>query len=309
MAEKRWPALPLVEWQATYATLHMWTQIVGKVTLELTPRVNHWWNVAFAVTPRGLTTPTLHAGDRAFRVEFDFNKHQLLISCDGGVTGGMLLAPCSVAQFYRKFMSTLAELGIEVKIRTQPCEVEHPVRFENDFRHNAYDEEYANRLWRILLQTDQVFSQFRAGFLGKCSPVHFFWGSFDLAVTRFSGRRAPERAGADMITREAYSHEVISHGFWPGLLGEGAAGGDSSGRSLDAPAFYSYAAPEPAGFKEARILPPQAFYSDQLKEWILFYDDLRASQSPERTLMDFLQSTYESGANLAGWDRAALERG
>lgn len=300
MNNQAWPALPLAEWEKTYATLHMWTQIVGKVALATTPKINHWWNVAFLVTPRGFTTYTLHYRDKSFRIEFDFNKHQLVINCDNGDTAAMALAPCSVADFYRKLMATLGELGIEVKIWTLPCEVENPVRFEEDSQNCSYDGEYSNRLLRILLQADKVFNQFRARFIGKCSPVHFFWGSFDLAVTRFSGRVAPAREGADLITREAYSHEVISHGFWPGLRGPG---------SMGAPAFYSYTAPEPAGLQDSRIMPPEAFYNSELKEWILLYDDLRKADSPDKTLLDFMQSTYQAGATLAKWDRAALERG
>ena len=229
MADNAWPALPLAEWEKTYATLHMWSQIVGKVRLALTPVVNHWWNVPFYVTPRGLTTSTIHYQDRGFEIDFDFIKHQLVINCDNGVTAAMALVPCPVADFYRKFMATLRELGIEVKIRPIPSEVENPVPFDKDFQNNSYDGEYSNRLWRILLQTDKVFNEFRARFIGKCSPVHFFWGSFDLAVSRFSGRRAPEREGADAITREAYSHEVISHGFWPGRRASGAVERESSG--------------------------------------------------------------------------------
>ena len=308
MDDQKWPALPLAEWEKTYATLHMWSQIVGKVGLALTPLVNHWWNVAFLVTPRGLTTSTIHYQDRGFEIEFDFFKHQLLIRCDNGVTGTMALVPCPVADFYRKFVATLRELGIEVKIWPVPVEVEHAIPFQQDFQNNSYNAEYSNRLWRILFQADKVFREFRAGFIGKCSPVHFFWGSFDLAVTRFSGRRAPEREGADRITREAYSHEVISHGFWPGLRASGATKREASGRGVSAPAFYSYTVPEPEGLGEARIKPGQAFYNSELKEWILLYDDVRNSGSPEQTLLDFLQSTYEAGANLAGWDRAALER-
>ncbi len=309
MADHAWPALPLAEWEKTYATLHMWSQIVGKVRLALTPVVNHWWNVPFYVTPRGLTTSTIHYQDRGFEIEFDFIKHRLVINCDNGVTAAMALVPCAVADFYGKFMATLRELDIGVKIRTVPSEVENPIPFDKDFQNNAYDGEYSNRLWRILLQTDKVFNEFRARFIGKCSPVHFFWGSFDLAVSRFSGRPAPEREGADVITREAYSHEVISHGFWPGRRASGAVERESSGSSLSAPAFYAYTVPEPTGFSEARISPQQAFYNAELKEWVLLYDDVRNAQSPEQALLDFLQSTYDAGANLAGWDRTALERG
>jgi len=309
MADNAWPALPLAEWEKTYATLHMWSQVVGKVRLALTPLVNHWWNVPFYVTPRGLTTSTIHYQDRGFQIDFDFIKHQLVISCDNGVTGTMALVPCPVADFYRKFKATLQELGLTVKIWPVPVEVEDPIPFQQDFLNHSYDGEYSNRLWRILFQADKVFNQFRARFIGKCSPVHFFWGSFDLAVSRFSGRRAPEREGADSVTREAYSHEVISHGFWPGRRASGASERERSGKSLNAAAFYSYTVPEPPGYQDVRITPPQAFYSPELKEWILLYEDLRNASSPEQMLLDFLQSTYEAGANLAGWDRAALERG
>lgn len=308
MAGDTWPALPLAEWEQTYATLHMWSQIVGKVRLALTPRVNHWWNVPFYVTPRGLTTSAIHYGDRCFEIEFDFIRHQLAIRCDSGVNAALPLVPCPVADFYRKFTTTMRELGIEAPIWPVPVEVENPIPFERDFHNQSYDGNYSNSLWRILLQADKVFNEFRARFSGKCSPVHFFWGSFDLAVTRFSGRRAPEREGADAITREAYSHEVISHGFWPGRRASGATERESSTRGIDAPAFYSYTAPEPQGLSEARVLPQSAFYSAELKEWVLLYDDVRNADSPEQTLLDFMQSTYEAGADLAGWDRTALER-
>jgi hypothetical protein len=310
MNNNDWPALPLAEWEKTYATLHMWSQIVGKVRLALTPVVNHWWNVTLYLTPRGLTTSVMHYQDKALEIQFDFIKHQLIFNCDNGVTAAMALVPCSVADFYRKFQTTLGELGIEVKIWPVPSEVENPIRFDQDIQNNSYDAEFSTRLWRILLQSDQVFNEFRARFIGKCSPVHFFWGSFDLAVTRFSGKRAPAKEGADPITREAYSHEVISHGFWPGRRASGAVEPEKAGiSSLSAPAFYSYAAPEPAGFDKARIIPQQAFYNSELKEWILLYDDVRNASSPEQTLLDFMQSTYEAGANLAGWDREELERG
>lgn len=308
MAESTWPALPLHEWERTYATLHMWSQIVGKVRLALTPMVNHWWNVPFYLTPRGLTTSTIHYRNRSFAIDFDFLKHQLIIRCDDDVTVTMSLAPVPVADFYVKFFGLLRELGLDVNIWPVPVEVDNPVPFLEDFHNNAYDKEYSNRLWRILLQSEKVFTEFRSRFIGKCSPVQFFWGSFDLAVTRFSGKRAPAREGADSITREAYSHEVISHGFWPGRRASGATERDKSGSSISAPAFYAYSAPEPDGFSEAKIMPKQAFYSSELKEWILLYDDVRTAAAPEQMLLDFMQSTYESGANLAGWDRMALER-
>lgn len=309
MANEAWPALPLAEWEQTYATLHMWSQIVGKVRLALTPRVNHWWNVPFYVTPRGLASSVIHYGNRCFDIEFDFIRHQLVIRCDTGNTAFIALAPCTVADFYRKFTTTLREVGIEVHIWPVPVEVDNPIPFEQNLRDNAYDGEYSNRLWRILMQTDKVFNEFRARFIGKCSPVHFFWGSFDMAVSRFSGRLAPEQEDADVITREAYSHEVISHGFWPGRRPSGAVGRESSGTGINAPAFYSYTVPEPPGLGKARIMPHSAFYSVELKEWILPYDDVRNAKSPEQTLLDFMQSTYEAGAELAGWNRPALERG
>ncbi len=291
-----WPSLPLEEWQETKDTLHMWTQVVGKIRLAQTPLVNHWWNVPLYVTARGLTTSAMPSGDRDFEMIFDFIAHRLLINCSDGRTAQLALKPCTVADFYRDVMDALSGLGIEVNIWTMPVEVENPIRFEEDTQHASYDAEYANRFWRILVQADKIFTAFRSRFIGKVSPIHFFWGSFDLAVTRFNGRPAPERVGADPITREAYSHECISHGFWPG-------GGPVKGA-----AFYSYTAPEPAGLKEAQIRPASAAYNKDLSEFLLMYDDVRKGASPEDDLMEFLQSTYEAGANLAGWDRAALER-
>ena len=291
-----WPRLPLEEWQETKDTLHMWTQVVGKIRLAQTPLINHWWNVPLYVTPRGLTTTAMPYHERTFEIYFDFIAHELLIECSDGSTKSIALVPRSVADFYKIVMQALGELGIEVKIWTMPVEVENPIRFEDDYQHAAYDAEYANRFWRILVQTEKIFTEFRSHFIGKVSPVHFFWGSFDFAVTRFSGRRAPEREGADPITREAYSHEAISHGFWPG-------GGPVKGA-----AFYSYTAPEPPGLKEARVRPASAFYSQELSEFLLMYDDVLTARAPEDELMEFLQSTYEAGADLAKWDRAALER-
>lgn len=290
-----WPSLLLEEWKDTYATLHMWTQVVGKIRLASTPLVNHWWNVPLYVTPRGLTTSAMPYDARSFEIDFDFIDHVLLFKCSDGTDKAIPLAPRSVADFYHEVMKTLGDLRIALKIWTMPVEVENPVRFEEDQAHASYDAEYANRFWRILLQADRVFKEFRAGFVGKVSPVHFFWGSFDLAVTRFSGRRAPERAGADSITREAYSHEVISHGFWPGGAGQQAA-------------FYSYTAPEPPGLSEVAIRPAGAFYSADMKEFLLPYDAVRRAGSPDVALKEFMQSTYEAGANLAGWERDALER-
>jgi hypothetical protein len=292
-----WPELPLEAWQGTYATLHMWTQIVGKVRLALSPRVNHWWEVPLYVSARGLTTSAIPYGDGIFEVQFDFIEHELIIQTSWGASRTMELEPRSVADFYAEFMSALRSLGIEVKIWTMPCEVPNLVRFERDTQHASYDREYAHRLWKILVLCDSIFKEFRAGFIGKDSPVHFFWGSFDLCVTRFSGRRAPERPGADSITREAYSHEVISAGFWPG-------GGEVKGA-----AFYAYAAPEPAGFGEQKVKPAAAFYHPGMKEFLLMYDDVRRAASPREALLGFLQSTYEAGANLGKWDRKELERG
>ncbi|HYP00064.1 MAG TPA: DUF5996 family protein [Pyrinomonadaceae bacterium] len=291
-----WPSLPLDEWRDTYATLHMWTQIVGKIRLVQSPRVNHWWQVPLYVSARGLTTTAIPHGTRNFEIEFDFIEHQLVIRTSDGETRTLRLAPRAVADFYRELMATLGALGLEVKIRAIPDEVPNPIPFAEDYEHASYDAEYVNRLWRILTQSDRVLKEFRSRFTGKVSPVHFFWGSFDLAVTRFSGRRAPDRAGADSINREAYSHEVISHGFWPG-----------SG-NIQMPAFYSYTTPEPAGLPEAAIRPAGAFYNPPTGGFILPYDDVRQAAAPALVWMEFLQSTYEAGANLAKWDRAALER-
>jgi hypothetical protein len=300
MTNDSWPELKFSEWQDTLATLHMWTQVVGKIRLKQTPLVNHWWNVPLYVSARGLTTTAMpYRDERVFEIEFDFIDHELRIACSDGAARILDLRPQSVADFYAEVMSALRDLGIEIKIWTMPVEVADPIRFEDDLIHASYDAEYANRFWRALVTIDEVLQEFRSRFIGKCSPVHFFWGSFDMAVTRFSGRRAPEREGADLITREAYSHEVISHGFWPG------------NKDMEA-AFYSYTAPEPAGLSDVvgqgKILPAEAFYSSEMKEFFLPYDAVRNSDSPETALMDFCQTTYEAGANLAGWDRASLER-
>jgi len=294
--ETAWPELPLQAWKDTYATLHMWSQIVGKVRLALSPRTNHWWEVPLYVSSSGLTTSPIPYASGTFEMQFDFIQHKLFIHTSNSTSKTLALAPRSVADVYREFKAALAELGIEVKIWKMPVEVPQPIPFDEDTQHAAYDPEYASRFWRILVSCDAVFKQFRAGFVGKASPVHFFWGSFDLAVTRFSGRRAPEREGADPITREAYSHEVISAGFWPG-------GGDVKGA-----AFYCYAAPEPTGFGEQQVRPASAFYDKQLKEFLLMYDEVRLSPSPEDTLLEFLQSTYEAGANQGKWNRGELEK-
>jgi hypothetical protein len=290
-----WPALALDSWKDTYATLHMWTQVVGKVRLRLTPLVNHWWNVPFYVTARGLTTSRIPYGQRAFEVGFDFIRHQLVLETSDGIVKTLPLAPRSVAEFYGEFMEMLRSAGIAVKIWRMPVEIPNPVAFDQDEVHCSYDPAAVGGFWRILLSVSAVFTQFRSEFIGKCSPVHFFWGSFDLAVTRFSGRRAPERPGADPVTREAYSHEVSSVGFWPGGGGVEAA-------------FYSYAAPEPQGFKEGAVRPSPAHYDQSLGEFLLMYEDVRGAPSPTAALLEFCQSTYEAGANLGNWDRKALEK-
>ena len=289
-----WPELPLAAWQDTYDTLHMWTQIVGKIRMTLTPLINHWWNATLYVSARGLETSPIPYEGRTFEIKFDLISHQLVIETSEGAVRTMELAPRTVADFYAELMSTLRSLGIEVRIRARPDEVANPIPFAEDRVHKSYDREYVDRFRRVLNSVDSVLKEFRGGFVGKCSPVHFFWGSFDLAVTRFSGRVAPPRP--DQMMQEAYSHEVSSAGFWPG-------GGEIKG-----PAFYSYTAPEPAGFKTYGVRPRAARYDSSLGEFLLMYDDIRGAASPANELMEFLQSTYEAGANLAQWDRAALER-
>jgi hypothetical protein len=294
--EAPWPLLGLPDWRATYATLHMWTQVVGKVCLALTPLSNHFWNVAFQVTSRGLSTPAMDADGRALTITFDFVAHELVLHVSDGGDDRIALEPRTVADFYRAVLGALTNLGVSARIWPMPVEVPDPVRFDTDVVHGAYDGTWANAFWRALVAMKPVFEAFRCGFVGKCSPVHFFWGSFDLAVTRFSGRRAPERPGADAITREAYSHEVISHGFWPG-----------SGAAAE-PAFYAYAAPEPEGFKAATVRPAAAFYGLEYNEFLLSYEAVRASTSPRAELKAFLESTYARAADLARWPRADLER-
>jgi hypothetical protein len=293
--DQAWPALPLADWKDTLSTLHMWTQIVGKVRLALSPYLNQWWEVPLYVTARGLTTSPIPYSGGIFEVEFDFIEHVLRIETSHGETEILDLVPRTVADFYREFMDTLRSLSIQVKIWPMPVEIPNPIRFDQDTTHASYDREYANRFWRILVSVDTILKEFRGHFIGKCSPVHFFWGSFDLAVTRFSGRPAPERQGADRVTKEAYSQEVSSVGWWPG-------GGD-----ITSPAFYSYAAPEPSGFKQAPVRPPKAFYSTPLNEFLLDYDDVRAAPDPKAALLDFCQSSYEVAATLGKWDRASLE--
>jgi Family of unknown function (DUF5996) len=291
-----WPALPFEAWRDTCETLHLWTQIVGKVRMELSPPVNHWWHVTLYVTPRGLTTSSIPYQGGTFAVDFDFIEHNLFILTSDGTTKTLPLIPQSVAAFYREFMACLQALGIEVTINTLPSEIPSPIRCDEDEIHASYDPVYAHRFWRILVQTDTVLQRYRSRFLGKSSPVHFFWGSFDLAQTVFSGRRAPERPGADRITREAYSHEEISCGFWPG------------DERFPTPAFYSYTYPEPPGLPTASIHPAAALHSQELGDFLLPYDDVRSASSPEQALLEFFQSTYEAGATLGQWDREALER-
>jgi hypothetical protein len=296
-----WPDLPLEAWSETYATLHLFTQIVGKVRLAHSPWVNHSWHVTLYVTARGLTTSPIPYGAQTFQIEFDFVDHQLQVLSSDGAIGGFPLQPQSVAAFYARLVEELGRLGLRVSISRKPNEVAEPIRFDQDEIHKAYDPEYVNRFWRILVQSDRLFKAFRARFVGKSSPVHFFWGAPDLAVTRFSGRSAPLHPGGvphlpDAVVREAYSHEVSSCGFWPG------------GGPIPYAAFYSYAYPEPAGFSEAPVKPSASFYSTDLREFILPYDAVRQSPSPDETLLEFLQTTYEAAASLANWDRGALER-
>ena len=289
-----WPELPLAAWRDTYDTLHMWTQIVGKIRMTLTPLINHYWNATLYVSARGLTTSAIPYPRGVFEIEFDFIGHKLAIMTSAGETRALELGPRTVADFYAEVMSTLAALKIDVQIHAHPDEFPNPIPFAEDRTHKSYDRESVDRFRRLLISVDKVLQNFRTRFIGKCSPVQFFWGSFDLAVTRFSGRLAPPRP--DPMMQEAYSHEVSSAGFWPG-------GGDIKG-----PAFYSYTTPEPEGFKTQAVGPKSAFYHQGIGEFLLLYDDIRGSAAPDSELMEFLQSTYEAGANLAGWDRAALER-
>lgn len=291
-----WPSLPLDEWKDTVATLHMWSQIVGKIRLEQTPLVNHWWNVPLYVSARGLTTTAMPYNEIFFEMEFDFIDHALVTTLSNGKSARVALEPKSVATFYRETMDALRQVGIEVQIWKTPVEIPDPIPFDQDEQHASYDPEYVNRFWQVLRSSERVMQEFRARFIGKSSPVHFFWGSFDLAVTRFSGRTAPPRPDADSITREAYSHEVISHGWWPGQ------------GPLGKPAFYSYTAPVPEGLADAKVQPEQAYYNPEMGLFLLLSEDMRNAASPEETLLSFLQSTYEAGANLAKWDRPALER-
>ena len=295
-----WPSLPFAEWQETAATLHMWTQIIGKIRLTLTPWINHSWHVTLYVTSRGLTTSPIPHGLSTFEITFDFIDHQLRIDKSDGARRTIELKPRSVAEFYRMVMEALGDLDLSVSINTMPNEIENPIAFDHDEEHRSYDRQYANRFWRVLLQSARVFQEFRSRFCGKCSPVQFFWGSFDLAVTRFSGRPAPPHPGGvphlpDEITREAYSQEVSSLGFWPGNA------------SAPTPIFYSYAYPEPPGFADAKIQPEGASYHKQMREFILPYDTVRIAESPDEVLLNFAQSAYDAASKLGKWDRAALE--
>ena len=295
-----WPELPYAAWRDTYATLHLWTQIVGKIRLVQTPWLNHSWHVTLYVTARGLTTSPIPYGHRTFELAFDFLRHVLVVSTDDGASREIGLYPRTVADFHAAVMQALSELGIAVRIHEMPNEIPDAIPFTADRDHAAYDPVFAERHWRVLLQVNRVFNAFRSSFIGKASPVHFFWGSFDLAVTRFSGRRAPLHPGGvpnlpDAVAREAYSHEVSSAGFWPGTP------------PIDYPAFYSYAYPEPPGFASAAAYPAEAFYSEDLHEFVLPYDAVRTARDPDRVLLAFLMSTYEAAATAANWDRAALE--
>ena len=297
-----WPSLPLTEWKDTYDTLHMWTQVVGKVALAQAPMINHWWHATLHVTARGISTPPLPHGNMVFQIEFDFIDHRLNIEASDGSRRSIGLHRLSVADFYAEVMDTLSSFGLGVKVWPVPVEVESRIPCNLDREHASYNPEYAHRFWLILLQSDRVFREFRSRFIGKVSPVQFFWGSFDLAVTRFSGRRAPAYSGgafnvARGVMEEAYSHEVSSLGFWPG------------GGSIPYPVYYSYASPQPAGFAEARVLPESAFYSKDLGEFILPYDDVRRAGNPEEMLLEFAQTSYDAAADLGRWDRASLERG
>jgi hypothetical protein len=295
-----WPELPLAAWRDTFSTLHLWTQIVGKLRLARSPWLNHGWHTTLYVTSRGLTTSPIPYEERTFELEFDFIEHRLDIRSSDGRHEAVALRPQSVATFHRLVMEALRRLDLDVRITRKPSEVLDPIPFAEDEVHRSYDTEYAHRFWLALVQVDRVFKIFRTRFTGKASPVHYFWGAGDLAVTRFSGRRAPEHPGGipnlpDSVTREAYSHEVSSCGFWPG-----------SG-AIDYAAFYSYAYPAPAGFAEAPVGPESAFYSKEYGEFVLPYERVARAASPDETLLEFLQSTYEAAATLAAWNRAELE--
>jgi hypothetical protein len=296
-----WPSLPLAAWRDTCATLHLWTQIAGKIRLAQSPWTNHSWNVTSYVTVRGLSTSPIPYGTRTFDLEFDFIRHQLVISTSDGRTGAIPLEPQTVASFYSRVMREMRSLDLPIAINPMPSEIADAIPFDQDDTHQSYDREYANRFWRVLVQADRVFKIFRGKFIGKCSPVHFFWGGPDLAVTRFSGRRAPQHPGGiphlpNRVAREAYSHEVCSAGFWPG----GGPIGDA--------VFYSYAYPEPAGYPDFKVRPAGAFYSTDLREFLLPYENVCTADSPDDVLLQFLDTTYDAAATLAAWDRTSLER-
>ena len=295
MAEsKKYPSLPLNEWQETNDTLHLWTQIVGKIRLEQTAMINEWWNVPLYVSPRGLTTSAMFYKSESFSIDFDFLSHKLIVQTSFNDGFSFDLRAMTVADFYEKLFSELENIGIEVKITALPDELEKPIPFAEDREHKSYDKEMVEKFFRVLLNVDRVFKQFRSKFTGKCSPVHFFWGSFDLAVTRFSGKAAPARKNADRITRIAYDEEVISHGFW-------------TGNGFGEAAFYAYHAPEPENFSGKKVKPNQAFYSKELGEFVLKYEDVQNAENPDEMILDFMQTTYEAGADLADWDRKKLE--
>jgi hypothetical protein len=296
-----WPRLPLAEWSDTFDTLRRWVQLAGKTRLSLMPQVNHWWHVTLYVTARGLTTSPMPYQERSIEVEFDFVDHNLVVRTSDGQTRALALVPRTVADFYREYMAILESLDVQVRIQPIPVELEDAIPFADDDVHRSYDREYATRCWEVLSRVSRVMQTFRGRFVGKCSPVHFFWGSFDLACTRFSGRTAPVHPGGiphltDAVVREAYSHECISAGWWPG------------GGAVQEPAFYTYAYPEPPGFADARVRPDTAYYSRDIREFILPYETVRAANAPAEMVLDFLQSTYDAGADLAGWDRRSLER-
>lgn len=299
-ASEKWPSLPLAEWEETRATLHMWFQIVGKIKLALAARENHWWQVPLYVTARGLTTLPMPYGTRALQIDFDFLDHQLVVQAGDGGRRAVPLVAQSVATFYHHTMDALRALRMEVSIWTTPVEVEDRTPFEADIHHAAYDAGYAWRFWQALLQANRVLKEFRSWFSGKASPVHFFWGGIDLAVTRFSGRPAPAHPGVPNVARsvmvEAYSHELSSCGWWPG------------GGIVHEPMFYAYAYPEPKGFREYPVAPDTAYYSETLGEFLLPYDKVRTAENPDQTLLAFLQSTYEAAARSGNWDRETLER-
>ncbi len=291
---EKYPPLPLNEWEDTNDTVHMWTQIVGKIRLVRTPLTNEWWNVPLYLTPRGLTTSVIPCDEKNFSIDFDFLSHRLVVQTNFNDGFSFDLEPMTVAEFYRKLMSKLKANGIEIEIAAVPDEVENPIPFADDDTHKSYDKPAVEKFFRVISNIDRVFKEFRSRFKGKCSPVHFFWGSFDLAVTRFSGEDAPPRDGADRITRIAYDQEVISHGFW-------------TGKGFGEPAFYAYHTPEPEEFKDGNIKPEAAFYSNEMSEYFLKYEDVRNSENPDKAILDFMQTTYEAGANAANWDREKLE--